>query len=117
LKPILLLLISIFALHEIRKENQNLYETRFFGPGSMKLLNESYNEALRELRPHLVNLVEMSKLETEDSWNLSTIGNKYGDIYETQLEVAQNSRLNTGKPPPYYERLMKPLIQGGHAKL
>jgi hypothetical protein len=97
-------------MHEIRKENQNLYETGFFGPGAIQLLNDSYNEALRELRPHLVPLVEMSDLELEDSWNVSTIGNKYGDIYEAQLEFAMNSRLNTGKPPPYYERLMKPLI-------
>jgi len=49
----------------------------------------------------------------EDSWNTSTIGNKYGDIYEAQLEVAKGSRLNTGKPPPYWERLMKPVMQGG----
>jgi len=56
-------------------------------------------------------------IEMEDLWNLSTIGNKYGDIYETQLEVAQNSRLNTGNPPPYFERLMKPLQEGRAAKL
>jgi len=65
----------------------------------------------------MIPLVENSDLEKEDSWNLSTIGNKYGDIYEAQLSVAKNSRLNTGKPPPYFERLMKPLINGGHAKL
>jgi hypothetical protein len=117
IKPILHLLISIFAMYEIRKDNQLLYETGFFGAGTVTLMNNSYNEALRELRPHLIPLVEMSELEKEDSWNVSTIGNKYGDIYETQLEVAMNSRLNTGKPPPYYEKLMKPLIQGGYAKL
>jgi hypothetical protein len=46
IKPILELLISVFALHEIRKDNQLLYETGFFGSGSMRLLNDSYNEAL-----------------------------------------------------------------------
>jgi hypothetical protein len=59
----------------------------------------------------------MTDLSNEDSWCLSTIGNKYGDIYETQLEVAQNSRLNTGKAPSYYEEFMKPLMNGRHAKL
>ena len=104
-------------MNEIRKDNQLLYETGFFGRGSVDLLTDSYNEALRDLRPHLIPLVEMSDLDKEDSWNVSTIGNKYGDIYEAQLEFAMNSRLNTGKPPPYYEKLMKPLIEGGFAKL
>jgi hypothetical protein len=65
----------------------------------------------------MISLVEIEDLDEEESWNLSTIGNRYGDIYETQLEVAKNSRLNTGKPPPYYETLIKPLINGSHAKL
>jgi len=59
----------------------------------------------------------MTDLALEDSYIVSTIGNKYGDIYEKQLEVSQNSKLNTGKPPSYYEDLMKPLMNGGHAKL
>lgn len=65
----------------------------------------------------MIRLVEIEDLDDEESWNMSTIGNRYGDIYETQLEVAKNSKLNTGNPLPYYERLIKPLIQGGHAKL
>lgn len=110
-------MLRIFALKEIIKDNQLLYEEGFFGKGSLKLLNDSYNSCLLELRPQMIPLVELNDLSKEDSWNVSTIGNKYGDIYETQLEVAKNSRLNTGRPPPYFERLMKPLIKGGHAKL
>jgi len=60
----------------------------------------------------LIPIVELSdaSVARETSWNISTIGNKYGDIVELQLEVAQKSRLNTGSPPPYYEKLMKPII-------
>ena len=36
----------------------------------------------------MIPLVEIQELWQEDTWMLSTIGNKYGDIYETQLEVA-----------------------------
>jgi len=114
---VLELLVRIYALKELQRDNQMLYEVGYFGAGSIQLLNDSYNELLLQLRPHLIPLVEMTDLIHEDSWCVSTIGNKYGDIYEKQLEVAQNSRLNTGKPPSYYEELMKPLMNGGHAKL
>ena len=32
----------------------------------------------------------------------STIGNEFGDIYETQLRVAKQSNLNKTEVPPYY---------------
>ena len=102
--------MRIFALKEIQRDNQMLYETGYFGPGSGAILTDTYNTLLRELRPHIIPLVEMLDAAKEDWWSISTIGNKYGDIFETQLDVAKSTRLNTGKPPPYYEKLMKPLI-------
>jgi hypothetical protein len=42
----------------------------------------------------------------------SSIGNSYGDIYETQLELAQKSRLNKHEVPPYFEELIKPILKG-----
>jgi hypothetical protein len=110
------LVLSVYALKVLQQDNTLLYESGFFVQGSNHLLYETYNAQLKKMRPHVIRLVEIEDLD-EEFWNLSTIGNRYGDIYETQLEVAKNSRLNTGSPPPYYERLMKPLIQGGHAKL
>ena len=43
-------------------------------------------------------------------YSLSTIGNKYGDIYEMQFETARNSRLNDGIVPSFYETHMKPVM-------
>lgn len=80
---ILLLLIRVYALKEILRDNQLLYEEGFFGKGSVKLLNDAFNETLLELRPHMIPLVELTDLSKEDAWNVSTIGNKFGDIYET----------------------------------
>jgi hypothetical protein len=45
---------------------------------------------------------------------MSAIGNSYGDIYETHLEWAKNSRLNDNKgsiPDGYMENIM-PILQG-----
>jgi len=115
---LLKLLIQIYALNELASDNTLLYEAEFFGPGSVGLLQSSLNACLKEVRPHLVSLAETGDIiQMEDFWNVSTIGNKYGDIYDTQLKVAENGRLNTGKPPAFYEKLMRPLMNGGHAKL
>lgn len=51
-------------------------------------------KAMTELRPHMIPLVELDTDELRDKSYLSAIGNKYGDIYEMQLELAMNSRLN-----------------------
>merc|ERR1711957_164256 len=46
IRPILEILVSIFAIKELQKDNQMLYEVGFFGAGSIELLNNSYNELL-----------------------------------------------------------------------
>jgi len=46
IRPILQILVSIFAIKELQKDNQMLYEVGFFGAGSIQLLNDSYNELL-----------------------------------------------------------------------
>ena len=56
----------------------------------------------------MIPLVEsMSLLDTLTD---SVIGNKYGDIYEAQLEAAKKSKLNKTPVPPYFETLMKPTM-------
>jgi len=121
LPELLRLLAGIYALKELTKDNQMLYETCFFGPGSATLVTSAYNAQLLLLRPHVLPLVEMGErsMLSEESWNISTIGNKYGDIYETQLAVAKASALNNsdGSPPPYYKTLMQPLIHGSHVPI
>lgn len=43
---------------------------------------------------------------------MSAIGNEHGDIYESLHEFSINSRLNRNPTPSYYEKYMKPVIQG-----
>ena len=92
-----------------------MYESGFFGASSGQLLDASYKKLLVDMRPLILPFVE--------SYNSvmygmkSTIGNDHGDIYETQLEVAKNSRLNKTKVPPYYEKYMKPTMTMGNPRL
>ena len=63
-----------------------------------------------KIRPQLLSLSET--LYAPDHVLPSVIGNYYGDIYEQQLECAQNSRLNIdNEVPEYFERLMKPILR------
>lgn len=66
----------------------------------------------------MLHLAEMDSIETTI---LSTIGNWHGDIYESLHDYALKSNLNKSAVPPYYEKLMRPVIQsngdGGKFKL
>jgi hypothetical protein len=105
------LLGRVFALKQLTLDSTALYECGYFGPGSRELLGESMKFAVKEVRPQIVPLTELATAEEEDLTYLSAIGNKYGDIYERQLELAMGSRLNRNVKPPYWDSLVKPIIQ------
>jgi hypothetical protein len=67
-----------------------------------------------EMRPLIIPILESA--EIPDMFLASAIGNSYGDIYETHLEWAKNSRLNHTKlgdaiPDGYMETIM-PILKG-----
>lgn len=101
---------KIFALKQLTLDSTACYETGFFGAGSKTLLLDAMKQLVVELRPHMIPLVELNVDELIDMSHLSAIGNKYGDIYEAQLERAMNSRLNQKPKPEYWDSLVKPLM-------
>ena len=58
----------------------------------------------------MIPLVELKPNEIFDKSYLSAIGNKYGDIYERQLELAMNSRLNQSPKPEFWDSHVKPAM-------
>lgn len=110
IRPLLILMAKIFALKQLTLDSTACYETGFFGPGSKTLLLDAMKKLVVELRPHMIPLVELNVDELIDMSHLSAIGNKYGDIYEAQLERAMNSRLNQKSKPDYWDSLVKPLM-------
>ena len=114
--PLLQLLGKVYALKQLSMDSTACYETGFFGNGSKPLLLDAFKKCLIELRPHMLPLTELNSDELVDMSHLSAIGNKWGDIYETQLERALNSRLNKIQKPDYWDSLVKPIMKG-QAKL
>ena len=109
IKPTLDLVLKVFAVHQLTQTNAGLYECGYFTAGSGPLLDRAFKQLLVELRPHMIPLVEtMSFL---DKVNDSAIGNKFGDIYERQLDLTKKSNLNKTPVPPYFETLMKPTMR------
>lgn len=108
IKDILILVVKVFAMKALLTETQGLYECGFFGPGSQKIVEDAFHYLLTELRPHMIPIVESFHTEAVD--RMSTIGNKYGDIYELQLYTAKNTKLNKNPVPSFYEKYMKPTM-------
>lgn len=114
IRPVLDLLIQIFALKLLMKDSEGLYETGFFGAGASELQREAFKQLLTQLRPHMIPLAEgWPQLDTV----YTVIGNKWGDIYEAQLDFARKSRLNQNPVPPYYQTLIKPIMEQRKHKL
>lgn len=77
----LTILSQVFALKELVIDSHACYETGFFQPGSNALIEEALDTSIKELRPYMVDLVEL-RPDHADATYLSSIGNEYGDCYE-----------------------------------
>lgn len=112
--PVLLLCVKIFAIKQLMSDTTPLYECGYFGDGSQQLLEDSMHFLLNQLRPHMIPLVECYGVDGQD-WNV--LGNKYGDIYELQLDTAKKARINKTPVPAFYHKYMKPTMTMYPAKL
>ena len=100
-------LLRCFALKYLLLDSAVLYDSGFFQRGQRGLLLDAMKTVVAQLRPQMLSLVELDTDEELDLSYLSAIGNKWGDIYERQLELAQNSRLNQKPIPDYRQRFLE----------
>ena len=87
------------------------YDSGYFKKGDLILVDEATKNILKKLRPYAIPLIELHNIP--DNLNISSIGNSYGDIYETQLEWAQNSRMNdpkNGSIPKGFNEYLLPIL-------
>jgi len=108
---------KIFALKQLLQDSSTLYETGFLTTGAKQAMAAAMEDCLRKLRPQLLSLVELNSDEMQDKSYLSAIGNKYGDIYERQLELAMNSRLNKTPKATFWDAKVKHIMGRDRAKL
>jgi hypothetical protein len=107
-------LCKLYGLNLLHTNCTGCYERGYFQAG---LSDTSYSDLILDaikkvnlmIRPQAVSIIE--SVGMHDQYLTSAIGNSYGDIYETHLEWAKNSRLNQTKagdaiPDGYIENMM-----------
>lgn len=104
----------LYGLDMLNNDSRGCFESGYFGSkpysafilDAMKTLNS-------RIRPQALNLAESCGVS--DQYLSSAIGNYYGDIYETHLEWAKNSRLNKTKQgdgiPDGFKEYMTPIFK------
>lgn len=96
------------ALDDLLADTAAVYDTGFLAPGSLRAMQEAFDQSVKKIRPQMIPIVECYL--APDHFKPSVIGNSYGDIYEWQLANAKKSRLNQTEVPRYFDKLMKPIL-------
>ena len=112
IRAILIDLLRVTALKDLIADSGLLFACGYFAPEAHSLMREALDQVVTKIRPQMVSLAEGYMIPDEGV--PSSIGNAYGDIYETQLEWAQKSRMQKldakdGRPA-YFEELIKPFL-------
>ena len=105
-------LCALLGLTWLQEYKANGYDAGYFQKGAQTLMDEAIKLLLAKLRPQMIPLVEQWKFD--DNVLMSAIGNSYGDIYETHLEWAKDSRMNKtpGNKPKNFDKYMMPILKG-----
>ena len=79
----------------LKDDSHGLFECGYFQAGTRysEMILEAIKEVNRQLRPRILSIIEIYTMS--DTTLQTAIGNSYGDIYETHLDWAKNSRMNT----------------------
>lgn len=96
-KQLLSDLCLLYGLNYLNQDFSSCFESGYFSIQIAydQLIMEAIKKLLMRIRPQAIPLVE--SVELPDECVCSAIGNSYGDIYETHLEWAKNSRMNQVK--------------------
>jgi len=103
-------LCVLYGLVNLKKDSAACYESGYFtGQPFSTFIDEAIKHCLKAIRPYAISLVE--GYGVPDEMLTTAVGNSYGDIYETHLRWAKDSKLNHTKlgdaiPDGYMENVM-----------
>ena len=104
-------LLRVYGLKSLIDDCGAVFDSGYFVPSSFTNMKSALDILIKKLRPMLIPLIE--SVAQPDCLLPSNIGNSYGDIYEQQLEWAQNSSLNKADKdgvPDTFEKYIKPFL-------
>ena len=99
----------IAALKTLQANCGACYESGFFAAPAASQMSLASDLLVEKMRPQLIPLVESFPIGEIPS----NIGNKWGDIYEQQMEQAKDSgmnKLDKDGVPPQWESYIKPFL-------
>lgn len=108
-------LCMLYGLCNLINDLPECYATGYFerGVSYRRILDEAIKQLNLRIRPQALSILESVKVPDFELW--SAIGNSYGDIYETHLDWAKDSRLNKTKLgdaiPDGYMEYMMPILK------
>jgi hypothetical protein len=108
-------LCLLYGLNTLYDDCNSCFESGYFGQGVnySKLILEAIKATNLKLRPQVLSIVESIGLT--DTVLCSAIGNSYGDIYETHIDWAKNSKGNQTKAghaiPDGYLEYITPILK------
>lgn len=107
-------LCLLYGLNYLNYDFSSCFESGFFSTDKPydNYIIEAIKSLLLRIRPQAIPMIE--SVEIPDASLCSAIGNSYGDIYETHLKWAKESRMNQTKDaiPNGFMEYMMPILKG-----
>ncbi|KAI7834896.1 acyl-CoA dehydrogenase/oxidase C-terminal [Kickxella alabastrina] len=107
LRPILTLLAQLFGAHSAVQHSGEFLQSGFYSGAQIETLKGFVNFACTEIRKDAVPLTDA--FGYTDYVVNSPLGRYDGDVYEKYFELVTS--LNPTKPVPYFDSLIKPLLE------
>ncbi|KAJ1935567.1 fatty-acyl coenzyme A oxidase, partial [Linderina macrospora] len=106
LRPVLLLLARLFGAHSAVQYSGEFLQAGYYSGEQVEAIKAFVNQACSEVRNDAVPLTDA--FNYTDYVVNSPLGRFDGDVYEKYFELVTS--LNPTKPIPYFDSLIKPLL-------
>lgn len=107
LRPTLTLLAQLFGAHSAVQHSGEFLQCKFYTGPQIEALKQFVNEACLRVRRDAVPLTDA--FNYTDYLVNSPLGRYDGDVYEKYFELVTS--LNPTKPVPYFDSLIRPLLE------